>query len=81
MGCCASAGHHSEKLAVTFGLLSTQTGSPLRVSKTSTMCRDCHNFLKIVSLMSNREIIVKDRWLIHKFSNGLCSCAEFPGLL
>ncbi|CAN1764223.1 Pentatricopeptide repeat-containing protein DWY1, chloroplastic [Linum perenne] len=45
------------------------------------MCRDCHNFLKIVSLMSNREIIVKDRWLIHKFSNGLCSCAEFPGLL
>ncbi|CAN0921899.1 Putative pentatricopeptide repeat-containing protein At1g68930 [Linum grandiflorum] len=73
--------HHSEKLAVAFGLLSSQTGFPVRVNKTTTMCRDCHNFIKMVSLTTGREIIVKDRWLIHKFVNGQCSCADFPGLL
>ncbi|CAI0548427.1 unnamed protein product [Linum tenue] len=77
----ASAANHSERLAVAFGLLNIQTDAPIRVNKNTRMCRDCHSFIKIVSSMSSREIIVKDSWRIHRFANGQCSCGEFCGLV
>lgn len=34
--------HHSEKLAITYGLLSTPPGAPIRISKNLRVCPDCH---------------------------------------
>ncbi|XP_038885496.1 putative pentatricopeptide repeat-containing protein At5g52630 [Benincasa hispida] len=72
--------HHSEKLAVTFGLLNLPTATTIRVVKSITMCRDCHNFIRFISLLKGREIIIRDSKQLHKFLNGYCSCGGFGDL-
>ncbi|KAL7247942.1 hypothetical protein ACSBR2_002779 [Camellia fascicularis] len=52
--------YHSAKLAVTYGLLTTRPGKPIRVMKNIVLCGDCHTFLKYVSIVSKREIYVRD---------------------
>ncbi|MED6212852.1 hypothetical protein PIB30_087427, partial [Stylosanthes scabra] len=52
--------YHSEKLAITFGLENLPIWWPMRVVKSTLMCRDSHNFVKYVSTLTGREIIVKD---------------------
>ncbi|KAF1868975.1 hypothetical protein Lal_00048255 [Lupinus albus] len=73
--------YHSEKLAITCGLEKLPYSSPVRVVKSTLMCRDCHNFVKYVSTLTGREIIVKDSRRIHKFVNGQCSCGDFGSFL
>lgn len=73
--------HHSEKLAVAFGLLNAPNGAPIRVIKSISMCKDCHSFLKFVSVLTAREIIIRDSRRLHKFVNGQCSCGDFGSLL
>lgn len=53
-------GHHSEKLAIAFGLINTFTGTPIRVIKNLRVCGDCHTASKYISKIANREIIVRD---------------------
>lgn len=77
----SSTAYHSEKLAITFGLLSTPNTAPIRVTKSVFMCRDCHNFSKFISLLTAREIIIRDSKRLHKFVNGRCSCGDFGALL
>ncbi|XP_015892956.3 putative pentatricopeptide repeat-containing protein At5g52630 isoform X2 [Ziziphus jujuba] len=77
----SSAHYHSEKLAVAFGLLNTPSAAPIRVMKNVIMCRDCHNFVKIISLLTDREITIRDSKRLHKIVNGRCSCGDFGGLL
>lgn len=72
--------HHSEKLAVAFGLLNTSREVQIRVTKNIGICRDCHNFIKLVSLLTSRTIIIRDTKRLHKFHNGQCSCKDFGGL-
>lgn len=69
--------YHSEKLAIAFGLLNTPIVSPILVVKSTTVCRDCHNFIKIITLLTAREIIVRDSKRLHKFVNGHCTCRDF----
>ncbi|GMH28742.1 hypothetical protein Nepgr_030585 [Nepenthes gracilis] len=52
--------HHSAKLAVTYGILMARAGRPVRVSKNIILCGDCHNFLKHVSVVTKKEICVRD---------------------
>ncbi|KAI3474039.1 hypothetical protein Pfo_028826 [Paulownia fortunei] len=73
--------HHSEKLAVAFGLLNTSINSQIRVIKSISMCRDCHNFIKVVSILTSRTIIVRDSKRLHKFFSGQCSCEDFGDLV
>lgn len=73
--------YHSEKLAVAFGLLNLPTAIPIRVVKSITMCRDCHNFIRFISLLKGREIVIRDSKQLHKFLNGYCSCGGFGDLL
>ncbi|KAK2971827.1 hypothetical protein RJ640_005953 [Escallonia rubra] len=73
--------HHSEKLAVAFGLLNTPNGSPIRVMKSISMCRACHSFFKFISILTARDIIIRDSKRLHKFVNGHCSCGDFGSLL
>eukprot|EP01018_Ginkgo_biloba_P029873 Gb_06985 [translate_table: standard] len=49
--------HHSEKLAITFGLISTSCGTPIRIFKNLRVCGDCHNAIKFISKIVGREII------------------------
>lgn len=77
----SSTSFHSEKLAIGFGLLNTPNAAPIRVIKSISMCRDCHNFVKFVSLLTSREITIRDSKRLHKFVNGKCSCGDFGALL
>lgn len=72
-----SAVYHSEKLALAFGLLNMPNAVPIRVIKNTGMCRDCHSFIKFVSLLVSREIIVRDCRRLHKFKDGYCSCRDY----
>ncbi|RWR73241.1 pentatricopeptide repeat-containing protein, chloroplastic-like protein [Cinnamomum micranthum f. kanehirae] len=68
---------HSEKLAISYGLISTCPGSTLRVVKNLRVCSDCHFAMKLISKVYNREIIVRDRNRFHHFKDGSCSCRDF----
>ncbi|KDP36525.1 hypothetical protein JCGZ_08908 [Jatropha curcas] len=69
--------HHSEKLAVAFGLISTNEGMPIQVIKNLRICGDCHVVIKLMSKIYNREIIVRDRVRFHRFKQGSCSCRDY----
>ncbi|THU72523.1 hypothetical protein C4D60_Mb04t13040 [Musa balbisiana] len=62
--------HHSERLAVAFGLLSTNPGEKILVVKNLRSCEDCHTVMKLVSKVYDREITVRDRIRFHHFVNG-----------
>ena len=68
---------HSEKLAIALGLISTPSGSPIRIVKNLRVCNDCHSFLKVTSMVYNREIVARDRSRFHHFKEGSCSCMDF----
>eukprot|EP00249_Psilotum_nudum_P009093 c21703_g2_i2 orf=135-824(+) len=52
--------HHSEKLAISFGLINTPAGTPIRIIKNLRVCGDCHTFTKFISKIVKREIVVRD---------------------
>lgn len=68
---------HSEKLAIAFGLLNTSPGTSIHVRKNLRVCGDCHNATKYISLVTGREIIVRDMHRFHHFKNGTCSCGDY----
>ncbi|PIA25270.1 hypothetical protein AQUCO_12000016v1 [Aquilegia coerulea] len=70
-------GHHSEKLAVAFGLMSTQDGEPILVVKNLRICGDCHNAFKFISAIVGREITIRDAHRFHCFKEGSCSCGDY----
>ena len=41
--------HHSEKLAIAFGLMSTPIGTPIQIFKNLRVCGDCHTAIKFIS--------------------------------
>ncbi|KAL2324047.1 hypothetical protein Fmac_023105 [Flemingia macrophylla] len=69
--------HHSEKLAVTFGLMCLPSDIPIRIIKNLRICGDCHTFMKLLSKFTSRVIVVRDTNRFHHFKDGLCSCGEF----
>jgi pentatricopeptide repeat protein len=69
--------HHSEKLAIAFGLINTSPGTPIRVIKNLRVCGDCHVAIKFISRIAMREIVVRDATRFHHFVNGLCSCGDY----
>ncbi|VFR02894.1 unnamed protein product [Cuscuta campestris] len=68
--------HHSEKLAVAFGLVKARKGSVIRIVKNLRSCDDCHSFLKLASKVFQRDIVVRDRVRFHHFKDGKCSCGD-----
>ncbi|PON78429.1 DYW domain containing protein [Parasponia andersonii] len=69
--------HHSEKLAIAFGLISTKPGTTIRIVKNLRVCGNCHSATKLVSKIFNREIIARDRNRFHHFKDGSCSCNDY----
>ncbi|GKV35211.1 hypothetical protein SLEP1_g43513 [Rubroshorea leprosula] len=69
--------YHSEKLAVSFGLISLPTLAPVRVMKNLRVCHDCHTAMKLLSKVEGREIILRDPIRFHRFREGICSCSDY----
>ena len=68
---------HSERLAITFGLISTSRNTQMIVFKNLRACKDCHDFAKRVSMVTGREIVVRDSNRFHHFKLGKCSCNDY----
>ncbi|XP_010525197.1 PREDICTED: pentatricopeptide repeat-containing protein At4g14850 [Tarenaya hassleriana] len=73
----AEVAHHSEKLALAFGLVALPAGVPIRITKNLRICGDCHSFFKFASKSVGREIVVRDNNRFHRFRDGLCSCKDY----
>ncbi|XP_042505639.1 putative pentatricopeptide repeat-containing protein At5g52630 [Macadamia integrifolia] len=71
---------HSEKLAVSLGLLQSlprRSKAAIRVIKNLRICRDCHNWMKFVSQVEGKEIVIRDSRRFHFFKDGKCSCSDY----
>ncbi|KFK38798.1 hypothetical protein AALP_AA3G161600 [Arabis alpina] len=68
---------HSERLATTYSLIHTGEGVPIRVTKNLRVCADCHSWMKIVSQVTGRVIVLRDTKRFHHFVNGICSCKDY----
>lgn len=68
---------HSEKLAVTFGLINCSKGETIRITKNLRLCEDCHSFTKFISKFANRQVLVRDINRFHHFRDGECSCGDY----
>ncbi|KAH7662016.1 Tetratricopeptide-like helical domain-containing protein [Dioscorea alata] len=69
--------YHSEKLALAFGLINTEPGTTIRITKNLRVCSDCHTATKMLSKIYDRVFVVRDRGRFHHFKDGICSCNDF----
>ena len=69
--------YHSEKLAIAFGLISTSDWTPLQIVQSHRICDDCHTAIKLIALVTRREIVVRDASRFHHFKDGSCSCGDY----
>ncbi|XP_030507151.2 pentatricopeptide repeat-containing protein At3g62890 [Cannabis sativa] len=77
LGLQETSAHHSERLAVAFGLISNSRTTLIRVVNNLRMCEDCHSAMKLLSQAFNREIVIRDNYRFHRFVNGSCSCKDY----
>jgi pentatricopeptide repeat protein len=68
---------HSERLAVAFAILHSPEGAMIRVMKNLRVCNDCHAAIKLISKITQREIVVRDVSRFHHFRGGDCSCGDY----
>ncbi|XP_004288384.1 PREDICTED: pentatricopeptide repeat-containing protein At3g14330 [Fragaria vesca subsp. vesca] len=68
---------HSERVAVTFALVHTAAGMPIRITKNIRICADCHSWVKIVSMVTGRVIVLRDTNRFHHFKGGACTCKDY----
>lgn len=73
-----SISYHSEKLALAYGLIKKPCGvTPIRIIKNIRTCADCHIFMKFVSNITRRPVILRDSNRFHHFVEGKCSCKDY----
>jgi pentatricopeptide repeat protein len=68
--------HHTERIAVCYGLISMCGREPIRILKNFRMCKECHSSIKFISRDKNREILISDGCTYHHFKDGSCSCGD-----
>ncbi|KAJ3695317.1 hypothetical protein LUZ60_000694 [Juncus effusus] len=68
---------HSERLAIGFGLMKLGSGAKIRVLKNLRICGDCHEAIRVMSMVVEREIVVRDNRRFHHFVGGECSCGDY----
>ncbi len=69
--------HHSDKLAMAFGLINTAPSTPLQIRKNLWVCEDCHTSTKFISKIVGRAIMARDANGFHHFEDGVCSCMDY----
>ncbi|KAH7524302.1 hypothetical protein FEM48_Zijuj06G0105100 [Ziziphus jujuba var. spinosa] len=72
-----TSSHHSERLAVAFGLISSHGKTPIRIVNNLRICGDCHSIMKLISQTYDREIVIRDNYRFHRFVDGNCSCKDY----
>ncbi|KAK7308004.1 hypothetical protein VNO77_41552 [Canavalia gladiata] len=68
---------HSERLAIAYGLMCIPGEIPITVFKNTRSCKDCHDFAKRVSIVTGRELVLRDANRFHHISSGECSCRDY----
>lgn len=68
---------HSERLAIAFGLLKSPPNVPIRITKNLRVCGDCHDAIKLISKVIDRQFIIRDTRRFHHFYQGTCSCGDY----
>ncbi|RWR76240.1 Pentatricopeptide repeat [Cinnamomum micranthum f. kanehirae] len=68
---------HSERLAISLGLICLPENATIRIFKNLRICGDCHTVVKLISKITRRRIIVRDTKRFHHFEDGLCSCGDY----
>ncbi|XP_061354488.1 pentatricopeptide repeat-containing protein At5g13270, chloroplastic isoform X2 [Gastrolobium bilobum] len=68
---------HSERLALAYGLICNTPETPIMIFKNTRSCKDCHDFAKSVSLVTGRELVVRDANRFHHIKSGECSCHDY----
>ncbi|KAJ0267238.1 Pentatricopeptide repeat-containing protein [Hirschfeldia incana] len=69
-----NASYHSAKQAAVFGLVYTSPQAPVHVLKNKILCKDCHDFVSLITRLVDKNITVRDGNQVHVFKNGKCSC-------
>ncbi|KAM6550029.1 hypothetical protein CsatB_021705 [Cannabis sativa] len=69
--------YHSEKLAIAYGMMSTLDGTSLQIVQSHRVCSDCHSAIKLMALITGREIVLRDGSRFHHFKDGNCSCGDY----
>lgn len=69
--------HHSEKMAIAFGLMRTKPGAVIRITKNLRSCDDCHSAGKFDSKVFGRVLLIKEANRFHVFQDGVCSCSDY----
>ncbi|XP_039138049.1 pentatricopeptide repeat-containing protein At2g13600-like [Dioscorea cayenensis subsp. rotundata] len=70
-------GHHSEMLAVAFGLMNLPEWMPVYVMKNLRICSNCHVAIKLISQVTAKDFVVRDANRFHHFKQGCCSCGDY----
>ncbi|CAF1037318.1 unnamed protein product [Adineta steineri] len=66
---------HSEKLAIAWNFISNPHTTRIQLTNDLRICGDCHRAIKLITLIRQCEIIIRDANRIHHFyKNGQCSC-------
>ncbi|CAF0963616.1 unnamed protein product [Adineta steineri] len=69
---------HSERLAIAWNFVVNPNASRIQLTKNLRVCKDCHRATKLIALIRQCEIIVRDANRIHHFyKNGQCSCKDY----
>ncbi|KAG7537681.1 Pentatricopeptide repeat [Arabidopsis suecica] len=69
-----NASFHSAKQAVVYGFIYASPEAPVHVVKNKILCKDCHDFVSILTRLVDKKITVRDGNQVHIFKNGECSC-------
>ncbi|CAF0880691.1 unnamed protein product [Adineta steineri] len=68
---------HSERLAIAWNFVVNPNRSHIQITKNLRVCGDCHESTKLIAMIRQCEIIVRDANRIHHFhKNGQCSCND-----
>ncbi|VVB14338.1 unnamed protein product [Arabis nemorensis] len=68
---------HSERLALAYGLVRMPSSrNRILIIKNLRICSDCHNAMKVISSIVERDLVIRDMNRFHRFHAGVCSCGD-----
>lgn len=69
--------HHSEIVALAFGLVNSVPQTPIKIATDHWMRDSCHSSFKFLVKIYNRDICVNDGAKLHEMKQGSCSCMDY----
>ncbi|CAF3475780.1 unnamed protein product [Rotaria sordida] len=69
-------GHTAIRLAIVTHLILTLPTTSIQLTTTKSICHVCHEGIKQLSLLKQRDIILRDNIRVHHFHHGQCSCHD-----